>query len=737
MNTTPRPAGPAPARHSHRARFAVAATVLMLAVTASTMLLGLLGARASIRIDLTATRDHELSAQSRAILSRLDRSVELVIAADFGALEPSVRQRTLDVLTTFQGASDRFAVTVIDTTSAEGAATYEQLLRRMADDAGPQVKSHQRVIDEALAALDAAAADIEAASESLAQIGAAVLLAEVSADALRALGKHFEGEADKARTVSAELREAATRARARLAEPAGPLPVPPLDSIARSLQSAAGDVAGNLSVLNAALDRFAPTPGVPVDAAQRATALARAVAQIRDRLARHVSALDQLAPLPILAVARTIQRSRAALLLAAPPAEGSPQARPGTPALAAIDVDALFPRPAPAAGPAGGASLDTRFRTEQLIAAGLATFTSQVRPRAVLVHAAPARLMPTLAPFDRTAARLDLRGIDCAEWPVRLDDHPPADPAPEVGRPARPVVYVIVWTPIRSAEDAIGLDRLSAAASRLVSDGKNVLLTLGPSPLPASGATDPMTDCLRPLGLSAATGLVLLREQRTVGGGSGQRTVAEQHGMLAAGANHVISAPADGAGMFFEWIVPLALAATPPEGVAIDPIVTIPVREGLWAESEWQVLWQTPPEDRARLPALPASDSPRDQAVPANSTAWWVAAAVQRSSPAFAATQRVVVVGAPTWFFPAIAEAQTVVDGRAAYAFPGNLELLHSSIAWLAGRDDLIARGAESGALAVVPDLSPARLRAVRLALILGLPLAVLLLGALWRAWRG
>ncbi len=720
-------------------RFALSAGVLMLAATAIAALLITLATLAPLRLDLTGTRSHRLAPQTQAVLARLDRPVELVIAAPLGGLDRTLRQRTADVLEQFQGATRNLTVTMIDTGSLEGLARYDDLIRRLAERHKPALERQAATIRLAIESADDAAKGLEEVSGGLLAIRGELDQATVSAEALQALRKYFEGEAAQARAFADELARAAEEARKSLAAPAEPLPVAPLDLIARAVRAPLAKVAESLSILSTALDRFVAAEGVPPASKDKAQQAARLLAGLRDRLARRVSDLDGLGTPAILTVARSLQRTRAALLIGEPPQQPaesgtSPSASP--PKLAAIDPDALLPQPTINTSSLEP-TLDMRFRSEELLAAALATFTTTVRPAAVIVHGGAARFGPSLGPFNRVAARLALRGVDCFEWPAAVDAQPPVIVSPDPKNP-RPVAYFVIGMEVRRPEDAARMDRLASASKQLIADGKNVLIAASPSTLPASGASDPQVDHLEALGLKVETGLLLFEETRTLGpGGAPQRSVHSGLEFVEPGGTHPIAAAIRGAPTSFPLaIMPLrTLGKQAPAGVTITPIVTLEPRPSLWAESEWSAFYQSLVTGRPAQ-RLPAKDSDRDDG--GGPAPWTIAAAVERRSDAFASgLQRVVVVGSMAWTLDVFADKTQNIDGRFVQSAAGNVELLHASAAWLTGRDELMVRSAEALATPVLPEIPEARLRIMRLALIAGLPLLVLLLGALWRAWRG
>jgi hypothetical protein len=123
------------------------------------------------------------------------------------------------------------------------------------------------------------------------------------------------------------------------------------------------------------------------------------------------------------------------------------------------------------------------------------------------------------------------------------------------------------------------------------------------------------------------------------------------------------------------------------------------------------------------VPNPPTFDPPRDS----NAGPWTVALAAERNAQGLDRPQRLIVIGTNFWFTDLVTAQPTQVDGRIA----------ESSIYWLAGQDRLIAQSATARAIPVIGPVSAAKLRAFRWGAIAGLPLGVLVLGALWRVLRG
>ncbi|MCW5764981.1 MAG: hypothetical protein KIT68_03280 [Phycisphaeraceae bacterium] len=695
---------------ARRARNTLAAAVLMLAVTAIAGLAVFLGTRVSARFDVTATREHALSPQTVAVLARLNHPVTLVIATDLRTVSGPARTRLTDVLDKFTRATPHLRIVTIDTASAAGVAEFDGLLDQIAQSDAP-------IIDAAAKAVAAGSAVAEDLANGLDALSAALLTTGGAAgERAKAV---WENLAAVARVDAGDLRAAAREAARLAAGKAEGLPVPPLDQACRLLRSTFERTATNLASLAGTLDAVRNSPQTSAELKAAATNAAQSVPTLRDRAARTGVALDRAGRIPVLAVARTVQRSRAVLLVDSAPAPiDDPRPR-----VTAIDADALLPSPA-----AGEAALDQRARAEELVASAIGVMLSPVRPVVVLVHPLPQKLAPDFAELTEFASRLSLRGIELVEWATALDREPPIIP-PTASGARRPVVYVSLSLEVRAPEDAARLGRLGDALAQLVASGRNVLISVNPSTLPGVGAPDPCVSFLEPLGLRVDSGRPLMEEVRS----AGARAVSPDQYTTDPGAGHPIARTIAGLRTLLLW--PLAMSAAPTPGVRIEPVITLPDRPGLWAESEWQPYRQVPAGQRAQVTNPPAKDSSRDGA--GDGSPWTVAAAIERTSAEFPGTQRLLVVGSNGWFVDGVLRLSAVVDGKPFAITPGNNELLLASVAWLAGQDELLARSASAMSAPTIPNLSSGQIAALRWLLIAGVPGAVLVLGVLYRAVRG
>ncbi len=747
---------------NRRVTLSVQLFAVVFSLVTCTALALVLSEKYGTRFDLTATREHQISEQSKAAVAKLERSVTIAVAADLTGLSKVTTQRLNDVLDALTAASPRISSKLMDTSSPAGQQAYEQLIRQMATE-------DKQVIEEHLAALKIAAEESTDIAERLLAAGVEVTkLRDVLVAAMPPGGgidrvkSAWDATSAEARLFADGLTQAVTRARDILGKPLDPLPVPAADDAARVLREALTKVSSELPRINDTVDQVSLSAAVNAEAKTLARELGTRFASYRDRTARLAAGLERLGTLRVLRVASAIGRTRGCILIGAP-LSGDPKAvtvggsgeLPTS--LTAVDVDELLGPVASPGDAQADAQVDRRFRMEELLVAGLDAFIPRPRPLVVFVHADRGQLAPNFAPVRKLADRLALLGIDVGEWRVAVDASLPT-PIAQILASGRPVVFATVSPAALPGDQASMLDqatrvsKLSAAVEALLRDGRSLLVSLVPSVLPAGGADDPLVKPLEALGIKADTGRVIMERVKT-SAGSGVLTDAVltepmPPGIPASTAS-ANSAPRIGqavSGLRTRLIWPVALLLPGAEGVTLQPVLTLATTPDRWAEAEWLRLRQHR-GDPSSAPAVEPG-GPKDLLAPADgSAAWILAAAAERplrdapsgtaGTPTPRLPQRVLVVGSQGWFADAVTDAASVVDGRAAFEYPGNTELFVASVRWLCNQEDLIRRSAQAQSVPTIAGVTEGQLSALRLLVIAVMPLAVLLLGAAWKLIRG
>ena len=330
------------------------------------------------------------------------------------------------------------------------------------------------------------------------------------------------------------------------------------------------------------------------------------------------------------------------------------------------------------AGASGGSiSFDRRFRGEQAIASALRALKVGKPPVAVFVHAgALGMLRPSADGSDLAAAADALRGarFEVREWT-------PADgPQPAVAT-GTTIVWIIVPPADRDSVDESPRERaLLSVARRLVAQGEPVLLSVGPSLLPLLGQQDPWGALLRGRGMAAQTGRTVLELVPT---GPDRAETSAVQTTVAGGIDSAVGRAIDGQRLRLDRPIPLQ---SDPSALGVSVVVGIEPAAERWIEDDWR---------RDLKGRMEAPESKRFDAD--------VSVVMVSDAP------RAMLVGSPTWMTTAVADsADALGGGRMALRNPGNRDLLVNAVAWLAGRDDLLAGSGAGREVGRLPRLSRA-----------------------------
>ncbi len=695
---------PTPDASSRRTRYAAQSAVLVAAATIALVFITALSGRLGWRADLTSTRQHTLSPRTLALLRSLDEPTQIIVAASRARTDPRTRQQIDDLLASFASASPKLTVRTIDPASPTALSDIEALIRSLA-------QRHQPAVDHQRAALD---------------------------DTARALASLAAASGEAAAVLEADAAQAPLgAARQRLGDLAALLRAMPGD-LARASEGVAGassrTIAGvELPVADAAQQAARPALDARAKAAEAALAAAReaaltpapALVTLRDSALTAADRLRRLGPLEPLMVARLLASREAVIVLS-------------DKGLTAVEFQALLP--ITRAGATAATRAQTLFVGEEAISGAIATLAAPLTPILVFVHAEREAMLDaarrptavTSARIGRLIQRLELRRISVAEWAVAREPLRP-DLASIDPQRQRPVVWFILGAPSRlggaqrDSDRPARLDALARAQATLIENGEDLLIAVEPSELPAVGERDPLVASLEPLGLRIDSGRPLIE----LVAAPGVTGVSAYQSLREANTDHPIGAAVSGLAMMLHWASAITLD-TETEDRRLTPLLTAPAGDQRWGESQWLGLrhLHIGRPFQAVVPREPPTpDERRD-----NLTGpWVVGAAAERFNPPSRrspGSQRVVVVAAPSWFEDQFADAATTVDGRSVALLPGNPEFIDAALLWLAHQDELIAASPRPRDTPRISAIPPARLSAIRWALIAGLPLITLGIGA-------
>ncbi|TVQ63497.1 MAG: hypothetical protein EA379_03680 [Phycisphaerales bacterium] len=696
-----------------RARYGVLTLALLAASTVACVGAIALGDRHRVRIDLTSMRDHSLSERTRAILAGLDTPCEIVVVVGAAAVGPRSRQIVGDLLDAFERANDNIAATWIDSSTQGGLEAFHDLTRRLAGSRAETVATHELAIGGAIDAAQRAGADLAALAQRADGHRDALPVDDARREQMGVIGAALRIRAEEVGVHAAQAQE---RAAVRIGE----IRVPDAPAARRALAPALRSTAEDLATIANWLTQAARADGRD-EATDGFLALARAVGEIRDASLVGVDTLDRLPPLDLLGVVRLLERDNAVLMLTPDNATG-------------VHFASLFPATEAVEG--AGAQAEALFAGEELIATAIGALIDPHSPIVVLVHGADEPQLDEFgAPRSPDAQqmlgslfeRMRLRRHDVREWAANVtSDRPTLRDIDPDGR--RPVVWVVMPAGAAVQDGGAARARRVAAALRsLIEGGESVLVSLEPSTLPRVGEPDPMAAPLLALGLEADSGRPLMQRINTERG----VIVWPEFRLVRANAAHPLGAAIDSVGLFLAW--PVAVRTVGAEGVETFVVSQIDASDQVWGESQWLDFRAVPRAQRAGVRNPPRPDAGRDS----TEGPWPVVVGAERFLEGAAAAQRVLVVGSHGWFMDQITRESQVVDGREAPLHPANAELFDAGVAWLAGQDALIAPSPRARRIARIQGVTDEQLVPLRWALVLGLPVCVLLLGATIRLLRG
>lgn len=676
------------------------AATFLAANTVSAAFLIALADRYRVRVDVTATGEHRLAPQTRRLVEAVGPGggFELVVAADASRVDPRAWQALVDVGAELRAAGS-VPLTLLD--GDEARPGLEALAQRLATREAEAIENHTRALTRAMAELwraaDAIEADLAGDLESAARAAGQGELADV-----------MEARTQAAPRLAQELRNAVARAREALDTPIVPgIDLATLDGARAAIVAPARDAAAQMGLLADEAQAITRTPSYP-EALRRATSrLAQTASAARALCATAADLADRLPMLDVVRVLRSVGDSTVVLV--------------GPQNAVAIDAGTLLPPPG-VLRPEAATAPSLRGRAEGLIASAMLTALDTRRPIVVVAHAEDTRFIERPGAMGVALGHLRRQGIDVLEWPIMLEETAAGlsqlDPSG-----VRPVVYLVLNTNtgVRSPDPMAPrpderASQLGKRVRQLIDTGTPVLLNLTPSEVVVGGGVDATASPLTGFGLSARSGLALLTT-------APQSDIVE-HDMLVRGK--IGPQPMQGAiaGLlaYMPWAVPIEHDGS----AQAWPLLTVDDARA-WGETRWSGYRRVRREERPLVSNPPVREPDIDDTM----GPWTIAWAAQRE-----AGGRIVVVGSNDWLADEIVSAGQVLDGRMAASYPGNLALLDASVLWLTGRDEFIAPTVASASVALIQDIKPARLSALRWGLVLGVPMLILLIGGLWRMVR-
>lgn len=596
------------------------------------------------QVDATKTRAYTLSDSTTALLKRLegDWSVSMIMVEQDA--DPAVVRQIDEVLERYAEAAPRLSVSRIDPTNPASIGDYERLLSRMQSSYAEQIRAYDDAIGRGLKAYDSLRSFADR------QVG-------VIGELLTALGRD-DAQRNQLQQLRSELLQFTEQSNqflsivAKLRATSAAQPIPDYDAARSALAANHAHWASQLDGVSRLMARWlsAVATSAAVRAyAESATSEFESVAQ---SLKNSQDELTRLEPLELTEIGRQLAEGECAILL-------------GPNRAGVIPSWQIFPR----GGGQGVVTFDRRFRGEEVISATIRSLQVRTMPMVVFVHGEEGTLlrrreggMDLFAMGDALrAARYDVR-----EWATTKGDRP----AVSTGQKA---VWIVVPPLQRTGlELSAGEKKHLEAVKGLIADGEPVLLSVARSLLPLFRQPDPWSTIAAEAGVVIDTGKVIFESIRVAQGASESSTYQVVRDMVDGSR---IAGAVDGQALLLNHPTPLGVSP----GDSVRVLAEIEPSATRWLENDWRDEGGT------------IQGAPTDKIFAAPQP---VIAEAERPHPLGTGRQRLVVVGSAGWMMSVLADqAESLGGNRVALAFPGNREFMLSSVAWLAGLDDLIVPG--------------------------------------------
>lgn len=645
----------------------------------------------SLRLDLTATRQHALSEQTRQVLDNLDQTIEVMTVFNAtGRIEydDAVKIfRFRDLISEYSRRSNgKVEVTHIDASDLTDQQRIAELL----------LSRYETEIGEGKAAVE----------NGLNALSLFVTVAKEEAQRINAAADELGAEDPGLRRTL--LRDAAVlNARAEATEEElGNLNV--AFELAQVLPNVPQLTADALLIIQ---DRLS-NPVQPLLERYEAEAKADDVPQaqvffFRDRLRAMAAMAEQL----------VAAGERIEALDLADYADVRSKVMAGNTALvmtptdlSVLTLDSVYPS---RYDPASDAHVkDERFLGEQALTGAIVSLAYEHPPMVVFVATYPQSVSGERGFFGHVGQRLRAMNFEVLDWNPQGQPAPFGGPPVPMPRPVpaegQPIAWIIMPPPDPNpmAPGTSGLVQHMRAVRSLVSDGQPVMFITTPlTPGGGPGVVDEFSEAIKQVGFEVRKDeLLLIEKADREGNPSPQR----EFDLVDWNTDHPIGEAMKSSAIELYAAAPVVIR----EGAEPAwPLVSTP--EFAWADTDWKTSTQ--------LPKLDGNEKAGAYAVAAASEIDGRRAIVL-SDFVLAMNDKIITRELVMNNNRQLQQVERVVQ-------PGNAEFFVNCVYWLAGQDVLIARGAKSPRAQKFGDTSTRGAIAVKWLVSLGMPLGCIALG--------
>ncbi len=686
-------------RFSTRA-YAINLGVFLLSIAVIAVVVNYFAQRDSFRwqADATRTRAYSLSEQTQRLLNDLDGqwSIGLVMVRD--RVDEPVRRQVDEVLARYVEQTGQIDIRVIDPTDPASLMDYEQLLGELRLIYRDRIDAYETALDDGMEQFESLllfsreqSGGLEAFVEHLDRVDPELR------QAFHQRAGVFGLLADQGEQVAETVEEAR--------EVRDDQPLPDYETARSVLAAVLENWSAEMFELARFFEQLARMRDLDDAVRQHASASVQMYDDYARRLAEAADPLKQLPTLELAHIGQALQAGDAAIVM-------------GPDRAAVIESSQLFPGTVTSGGRDGGVRYDQRFRGEQVISAAIRSLQYETMPAVVFMHSHEGSLLQRdreqQTDLVAVQSMLESNRFEVKEWVIGRSDRPRFDDD-------RPVV----WVPLPPRTPTPEIDRrqrqLLEEIGELIDDGEPMLLSFYPSLQPQYRQSDPWRDLVQRFGFDIDTSRAVFERVRVAADETQTQRGQTIHRFEAA---HPIAAAVHGQSSFFPMPMPIQLGEGHGGPDSGGPSGRYDILAELRPGSN-RVLadWTAEFLDQDLMEVGEPLTEPKPLIV-----------AGERDTPGGGGEQRFMIVGSGNWMLSNIADAAETIGGqRAARIYPGNAELLLSSVSWLAGYDELIAPSPTSQEVARLDGMTDRTRQWWTVITLVIMPVGALLLGsAVW-----
>jgi glutaredoxin-related protein len=673
-------------QNSRRFKYGFNVTITIIVALAIVVILNIISYRrlAHMRLDMTATRIYSLSDQTRKLLGKLDKDVQIVTLISRNAEEIN---KAKDLITEYANYSKHISVEHID--PARQISRVEQfygtIKKRYASTLTPLEDAIKQGRDEA-----------QRLSHDIA--GQKKMMASLMEN------KGFAESQEK------QLIEQVIRSFARFDSEFKQAN----EQIDKTLSSALPDYSGSLDVIKSLLSQYdEKVYAVVLDYLNKLSGNSKQPDSVKEKLLELAESFKATREhigkvLPLL---RSVKAGEEYTKIMPQIAEPDSVVLIGADQIRVIPLVDMFRVPDQQQQMPDGQKPEFQFLGEEKITGSLLAMSMDKQPLVVFIQGS--QRQPILGPqgqYEAVATRLRNLNFEVKEWSPEGRRNPmtgqPGQPAPAPEpEDGQSVVWVV--TPIEPANPMMMqmgqmgsgqqiMDHVKACMEK----GQAVLFMTGPNPAAAMGMPDPVAQELNTWGIDIQSASLVMNEVV-----ANRRTAADPTLRIISwpGDLSVTQALSGSAGVFAS-ACPIDLKKT--DGVTTYPLV-IAKGPRMWAQKNLQ-------EQDPKYKAEDAADT------------FTVAVAAEKGK------QRIAVFADPVWATDQIVNYGMLGPGTASMVgamFPANAELFVNSVFWLSNMDEMIAASARSQDIRRIGEITPTQMMGIRWGVLAGIPLAIFAIG--------